>query len=669
MTSPYINVDLYCGGGGASEGFRMATGRDPDVAVNHDPKAIAMHQANHPGTLHICQDMWTCPPRWATRGKPVAWLHASPDCTHHSKAKGGPPRRDAKRRDLPWTVVKWIRELLPICVSMENVEEITSWGPCDRHGVPIPSQSGVSFKSFVATIRRLGYAVQWRELRACDYGAPTIRKRLFLIARRDGKPIVWPAPTHGDPASEAVQSGQLKPWRTAAECIDWRHPCPSIFERKRPLAENTLHRIAEGIERYVVRTAKPFIVTYYGPKKPGDFRGCGLDEQLATQTTENRHALVSPFLAGAGGPVYAGKPVPADRPMGTLMTENHQALVAPFLTEHANASSQRTFNAAEPMRTQCANVKGGHFSLVTPVMVTNTSGHAASPVDCQMPTLTTGQQQMLSAAFLAKHYGGVVGHELERPIGSVTTVDHHSLVTASVQKFYGTGVGSSADEPLHTVTAGGPNGDGRKHGLLTSHLVKLRGTCKAGQPVDEPAATITSGGNHLGEVRACAIKYYGQGIGQDLQDPAATVTTRDRMAVVEARPVGDHAQEVRELLRWHRRSKADKAWRYRCDDFDGLFDDAFAGQVCLEGGVYYIADIGLRMFQPRELYLAQGFPPTYIIGDDPSQGLSLTKADQVHMCGNSVSPEPMAALVRANYVEPLRVERVLPLLAGAGEGL
>lgn len=631
MTSPYINVDLYCGGGGASEGFRMATGRDPDVAVNHDPKAIAMHQANHPGTLHICQDMWTCPPVWATKGRPVAWLHASPDCTHHSKAKGGPPKRDEKRRDLPWTVVKWVRELLPICVSMENVEEITSWGPCDSKGVPIPSQAGTSFNSFVATIRRLGYAVQWQELRASDYGAPTIRKRLFLIARRDGQPIVWPAPTHGDPASEDVQSGRLLPWRTAAECIDWSHPCPSIFERDRPLAENTLHRIAEGIERYVVRTAKPFIVTYYGPKKPGDFRGCGLDEQLATQTTENRHALVTPYFVGAGGPAYSGKPAQVDKPFGTLMTENHQALVAPVIVG--------------------IDQQGARSAVWNP--------------DAPLSTVVTKAKHAVACAFLAKHYGGVVGQEMEKPIGAVTTVDHHSLVVASIQKLNSGCVGSELSEPLHTITAGGHAkraSTGSTHALMTSHLVKMRGTCKDGQAVDEPAATITSGGNHLGEVRAFVSKYYGQGVGQSVGAPLGTATTHDRFGVVECRQAGDHAAEVRELLRWHRRGKADKSWGYRCDDFAGLLDDAFAGQVCLAGGVYYIADIGLRMLQPRELYLAQGFPPTYIIGDDPSQGLSLTKADQVHMCGNSVSPMPMAALVRANYVEPLRVERELPLL-------
>lgn len=624
-----IIIDLFCGGGGGSEGLRCATGHDPDVAVNHDPKAIAMHKANHPGTLHVCQDIWGCPPEWAGRGRKVAWLHASPDCTHHSKAKGGPPTRDEKRRDLPWTITKWARALLPNCISMENVEEMRSWGPCDKDGVPIKSQAGASFRSFVRSLRALGYAVQHRELRACDYGAPTIRKRLFLIARRDGRPIVWPKPTHGDPASAAVKSGKLLPWRTAAECIDWRHPCPSIFERKRPLADNTLHRIAEGIERYVVKAASPYIVGAGGPARSGEPRT--VYKPFGTLMTKNDSYVVTPFLAGAGGPVYAGKPVPVDRPMGTLMTENHQAVIAPTLIQ--------TGYGERP-------------------------GQAPRALDIEAPlgtVVSCGQKHALVPAFLAKHYSGVVGQELEQPLGTVTTVDHHSVVAVHLQRDFGNSVGHAADEPLGTVTAGG----GGKSGVVTSHLVKLRGTCKDGQPMDAPAPTITSGGTHVGEVRACMVKYYGQGIGQPLTDPAATVTTRDRMAIVEARPVGGHAAEVRALLRWHRQGKISKAWGWRLDDFDGLFADAFAGEVVLGGEVYSIADIGLRMVQPRELYLAQGFRADYIIGDDPAQGLSLTKADQVHMCGNSVSPHPMAALVKANYTEDFasaRETRAMPLL-------
>ncbi len=658
-TDQPIFVDLFAGGGGASMGIFLATGRHPDVAVNHDPKAIAMHKANHPYTMHVCQDIWTCPPRWACKGRTVALLHASPDCTHFSKAKGSAPRRDQKRRDLAWVIVKWCQEVRPLVVTMENVEEFTGWGPLDREGRPIASQAGQTFRAFINSLRRLGYAVQWRELRACDYGAPTIRKRLFLVARCDGRRIKWPRPTHGDPKSPAVKSGKLAPWRTAAECIDFTLPCPSIFERARPLAEATLHRIAEGIQRYVVQAEQPFIVNFTHGGRLEDIsapiktitaahRGekgfvepylVGLDQAgarsakwpveapLSTVITKAKHGLVSPLLVGAGGPVYAGKPVPADRPMGTLMTENHTALVAP-------------------------------------VLVTNTSGHAPARADEPVATLTTGQQQILAAAGLLKHYGGVVGQDLDKPIGTVTTVDHHSLMAVHVQRDFGNSVGHAADEPCGTVTAGG----GGKSGLVTSHLVKLRGTCKHGQPVDEPAPTTTSGGTHVGEVRAqCLIKYYGQGVGQPVQAPAATITSRDRMAVVEAREIGGHAAEVRELLRWHRRSK--HIWGFRPDDFDGLLAEAFLGEVVIYGELYTIADIGMRMLQPRELYLAQGFPRSYIIGDDPAQGLSLTKAEQVRMCGNSVSPPVAAAVVDANVdigFVPVRGPQALPLLAGEG---
>ncbi len=435
-------VDLFAGGGGASEGIRAALGRDPDVAIDHDPLAVAMHRANHPGTAHLRQDVWQVQPSWATRGRPVGLLWASPDCTHFSKAKGSAPNRDEKRRDLAWIVEKWARQVRPRVIILENVEEFRTWGPLGNDGVPIEAARGETFRSFLRSLRRLGYAVEHRGLRACDFGAPTIRKRLFLIARCDGRPIVWPEPTHGP--------GRPLPWRTAAECIDWSIPCPSIFERKRPLAESTLRRIAEGVRRYMLEAAEPFIVTY-----------CGMGEQLGTQTTENRHALV--------------------------------------------------------------------------------------------------------AAFLAKHYGGVVGHGLARPASTITTVDHH--------------------------------------GLVASNLIKLYGRCRHGQAVTEPMSTVTAGGLHIGEVRVFLIKYYGASIGQTLADPAATVTSRDRLGLVT---------------------------------------------VTIQGEDYVLADIGMRMLQPRELYRAQGFPGSYVI-DLVHEGRALSKADQVRMCGNSVCPPMAEALVRLNY--------------------
>lgn len=555
-TDQPIIIDLFAGGGGASEGIRMALGRDPDVAVNHDPKAIAMHKANHPGTLHVCQDVWGCPPRWAARGRKVAWLHASPDCTHHSKAKGGPPNRDEKRRDLAWVIEKWARELLPNGISLENVEEFLSWGPCDRHGVPIKSQAGASFRAFVRSLRALGYKVEWRELRACDYGAPTIRKRLFLIARRDGRPIVWPKPTHSDPKSPAVKSGKRLPWRTAAECIDWSIPCPSIFDRKRPLAENTLKRIAEGIRRYVLNAAQPFVVNLTHGGRLED-----INDPIKTITAAHR---------------------------------GEKALVAPSLVQTGYGERE---------------------------------GQAPRALDLHAPLGTVvagGQKHALVSAFLAKHYGGVVGHGLEQPIGSVTTVDHHSLVAASMVKMRGTNVGSEAQEPLHTISA-----QGQHHGIVAAHLQRDFGN-SIGQPVDAPLGTVTAGGGgKAGLVYSFLQKYYGQG-GQHSSpgDPMHTIPTKDRMGLVT---------------------------------------------VTIEGQPYVIADIGMRMLQPRELYLAQGFPDSYIIGDDPAQGLSLTKAEQVRMCGNSVCPPLLAALVAANYTEDFetaREGRELPLLAGlmAAEG-
>jgi len=486
-----ITVDLFAGGGGASEGIRWALDRDPDVAINHDRVAIAMHEANHPGTWHLRQDIRDVPPRWATRGRPVGLLWASPDCKHFSKAKGKAPRRDREIRSLAWVVEKWAREVAPRVIILENVEEFSTWGPLDREGDIIPDHAGDTYRAFIRRLRRQGYQVEARELRACDYGAPTIRKRLFIVARCDGEPIVWPEPTHGP---------GLLPYRTAAEIIDWSIPCPSIFERKRPLVENTLRRIAEGIRRYVIEAAEPFIVTYYGPKKGEKFRGLGLNEPLPTQTTANRFGLVVPHIQRQFG---TGIGTGAGEPIGTVMA-------------------------------------GG-----------------------------MGKTALVSA-FLAKHYTGVVGHELARPIGAVTTWDHHSLVT--------------------------------------SHLVKMRGTCRHGQPVTDPAPTITAGGNHVGEVRAFLMKYYGRGVGQPMTDPAATATTRDRFGLIT---------------------------------------------VMVKGEPYLITDIGMRMLQPRELFRAQGFLDSYQIDIDVD-GRRITKAAQVRCCGNSVCPPMAEAMVSANVSERIK---------------
>lgn len=351
-------IDNFAGGGGASTGIEMALGRPVDIAINHDPEAIAMHEINHPNTRHYCESVWEVDPRAITSGQPVDLCWFSPDCKHFSKAKGATPR-SKNIRGLAWVAIRYAATVRPRVIMLENVEEFVTWGPLTSNGTPCPRNKGRTFTSFTNALRRLGYAVDWRELRACDYGAPTIRKRLFLIARCDGQPIVWPEPTHADPASSAVKSRQLKPWRTAADIIDWSIPCPSIFDRKRPLVENTLARIARGLRRYVIEAREPFIV-------------------------------------------------------------GNQAV---WITEHANGSSQRNMPADLPLRTQCAQVKGGHFALVS--------------------------------AFLAKHYGGNYngpGAELTQPLPTVTTRDHNALVSAYLVKYYGTGDGQSVREPLHTIT-------------------------------------------------------------------------------------------------------------------------------------------------------------------------------------------------------------------------
>ncbi|MFQ2543944.1 DNA cytosine methyltransferase [Aeromonas caviae] len=479
-----IVVDNFAGGGGASTGIEMALGRSPEIAINHDPDAISMHTVNHPDTEHYCESVWDIVPRDVVAGRPVGLVWLSPDCKHFSKAKGSTPV-SKKIRGLAWVTLRWAATVRPRVIMLENVEEFQTWGPLlidsEGNARPDPAKKGRTFNSFINALRRQGYKVEWRELRACDYGTPTIRKRLFLIARRDGAPIVWPKPTHGDPASAEVKSGKLLPWRTAADIIDWSIPCPSIFltkeeakaqglNVKRPLAEATMRRIAKGVERFVIDAAEPFIVkcNHTSNRTVYDaFRGQGLDEPLQTITQKLGYAIVQPLLA-------------------------------PFITEHANASHQRNMPADEPLRTICAEVKGGHFALVAPVIARQFGNSVGQSVENPLGTvMAKADKSQLVTAFLAKHYTGVVGAELTQPLPTVTTVDHNALVT--------------------------------------SHLVKLRGTCQHGQPVTEPMPTVTAGGLHIGEVRAFLLKYYGTDSTIPCSEPLHTVTTRDRFGLVTVR--------------------------------------------------------------------------------------------------------------------------------------
>jgi DNA (cytosine-5)-methyltransferase 1 len=470
-------VDNFAGAGGASRGIERALGRSPDIAVNHDPEAIAMHKVNHPRTQHLCGDVWDVDPVGVCGGRKVGLLWMSPDCCHFSKAKGGKPR-SSKRRALAWVAVRWARTVKPRVIVCENVEEFADWGPLLNDGTPNPLKKGFTFRRWVGSLEAAGYKVEMRELRACDYGAPTIRKRLFIIARCDGQPIVWPKPTHG--------VGLLSPHRSAAECIVWALPCPSIFERKKALAEKTLRRIARGVQRFVLDAAQPFIVpvTHAGER--------------------SSHPIVEPF---------------------------------------------RTVTAAHR----------GELALVSPSLIQ--TGYGERPgqtprfLDIHRPlgTIVPGGKHALVSAFLAKHYGGheATGSRLDRSVGTVTARDHHALVT--------------------------------------SHMLKLRGTCADGQPITRPFPTVTAGGTHLGEVRAFLTRHKSTG-------------------------------------------------------------EVGTGLVHIAGEDYAIGDIGMRMLVPRELFRAQGFNDEYIIDRGPDGG-SFTKTAQIRLCGNSVSPDVADAIIAANLAE------------------
>lgn len=561
-------IDNFAGGGGASTGIELALGRRVDIAINHDPEAVAMHTANHPETKHYCESVWEIDPREVTQGRPVGLVWLSPDCKHFSKAKGGKPV-EKKIRGLAWVALRWAAVAQPRVIMLENVEEFRTWGPLviDGEGKakPCPKNKGREFHAFCNALHHQGYHVEHRELRARDYGTPTIRKRLFLIARRDGQPIVWPEPTHYNPADKRFKDRKgrilnpdgvvMQPWRTAAECIDFTMPCPSIFERQRPLADATLRRIAKGIMRYVVNAADPFIVKN----------------------------------------------------------------IAQVLTEHANASTPRCMPADEPLRTICAQTKGGHHALIaTPLVQTGygeREGQAPRALDMDKPigTLVGSQKHALVSAFIAKHYGGVVGHSLQgEPLHTVTSSDHNSLVTANlIHMGHGEGKDGSKrfshgirdiEQPINTITANGATA-----GIVTSNLVKMRGTSQDGQPADEPLHTVSAQGTHFAEVRAFLVKYYGSDQDPRLEEPLHTVTTKDRY-----------------------------------------------GLVTVAGEEYQITDIGLRMLAPKELFKAQGFPDSYITEwgiDHNGQRINLTKSAQVRMCGNSVCPPLAAALVRANLPE------------------
>jgi DNA (cytosine-5)-methyltransferase 1 len=411
-------IDNFAGAGGASTGIEMALGRSPDIAINHDHEALAMHEANHPDTIHLCDNVWQVDIAKEVAGRHVALAWFSPDCKHFSKAKGGKPV-EKNIRGLAWVVLKWAGIAKPDVIVLENVEEFQTWGPLVDNQ-PCPRRKGMTFRRWVTQLRNLGYQVDWRELRACDYGAPTIRKRLFVIARRDGREIIWPEPTHG-PAGNLF----LKPYRTAAECIDWSIPCPSIFGRKRPLAEATLRRIAMGLKRYVIDAKEPFIVnlTHGGRLEP-------ISEPLRTTTTAHRgaKAIIVPSLIQTGYGEREGQAprVPGlDKPLGTCVGSGNHALVAAFLAKHYGGVVGSDLD--EPIGTVTAV---DHHSLVSSHIVklkgTCKDGH---PVTEPMATIGAMETHLGEVrAFLIKYFETDQDPRLEEPLHTVTAKDRFGLV-------------------------------------------------------------------------------------------------------------------------------------------------------------------------------------------------------------------------------------------------
>ena len=476
---PPMIIDSFAGGGGASTGIEIALGRSPDVAINHDAAALAMHQANHPGTLHLNTNIWQVDPSEVCKGRRVGLAWFSPDCKHHSKAKGGKPVQKSVR-DLAWVVVLWAKRARPEVILLENVEEFRDWGPLTADNKPCPERRGQTFDAWCKELRRLGYKVEHRELRACDYGAPTIRKRLFLVARCDGRPIVWPTPTHAKAGSPEVVAGTRLPWRSAASILDWSLPCPSIFDTAaeimakhglravRPLQDATLRRIARGVMRYVVDAAQPFLISV-AHGYSGGRREYPIDDPIGTQSAGGiQHGLVTPTLT-------------------------------PFVTYGQHGGANR--RVEDPLHTVTASRKDQN-AVIVPTLVQTGYGEAPGQVprslDIAAPLGTVvagGGKHALVSAFIAQHNTGVIGRRATDPFSTLTT-------------------------------------RGTQQQVVAAHLLNMHGSARSARSLDDPHPSICAGGQHGAVIAAFLQKYYGQGIGQDMAGPLHTVATRDTFGLV-----------------------------------------------------------------------------------------------------------------------------------------
>lgn len=656
-------IDNFAGGGGASVGIELATGRPVDIAINHDPDAIAMHKVNHPYTQHYQEDVFAINPEEVTGGRPVGIAWFSPDCKHFSRAKGNKPV-EHKIRGLSWVIIKWaMSSVAPRCIFMENVEEIQTWGPLikgrktftydeylydendkpilDEYGshkyievteerdvyYPDPAHIGETFKAFIGMlsdgvapdcpalaeaceflniergsedekrlIKGLGYKLDYRVRKACDDGAPTIRKRFYLVARNDGQPIVFPEATHG-------KGKGLKPYRTASECIDWSIPCPSIFERKKPLVKNTLRRVARGLDKFVIKNPKPYILEMNFDNQFQD-----IDKPMSTQTSVNKHYVVTPTLVECSHKSGAGIHNVND-PLNTVTGKACFATSLPFLTKFQQNSlgqeCEKPFDTVMPGAIR--------FGVITPFMVPIGYGEnknqapRVNSVNEPTSTVVSSCKQYLTTPFLSKYFGGA-GNKAsgaESPVPTITAKDHNSLVATNIVHYYGgADHASKSDSPIPTVTTL------PKHYLCASNLCVLRKNMD-GKPLDEPMSTLTTSAGHFAEIRTYLLPI---DTDQDLH----------------------HWNEVRELLNEYA--------GYEIKENEILI-------IEIDGIPYFIGDVGMRMLKAEELKLAQGFPVDYIIDIESHIGKKYSEAKQIARLGNAVCPPVATALIRANCPE------------------
>lgn len=590
-----IIVDSFAGGGGASTGIELALGRIVNAAINHDPAAIRMHEANHPYTEHYQASVWDVDPEAVCRGRPVALAWFSPDCKHFSKAKGA-ALVDRKIRGLAWIALRWAAKVRPRVIILENVEEFQTWGPV-RKGKPVKKLAGTTFQKFVGQLRALGYTVEWRELVAADYGAPTTRRRLVLIARCDGRAIVWPERTHAPRDSAEVRSGKLLPWRSAAEIIDWSLPCPSIFSTKdeiherygisavRPLADNTMRRIIRGVDKFTIKSGAPFIVEC---NHSGGGHVTDSQEPCKTITAKHTGGICRPILA----------------PL--TMTNTSNSVGAPV---------------SAPMNTVRTGGGGGQMLVTTSLMCIGQTGggNRIRSLHEHAPTTVSKQEACLVASSLIQYHTEKTENAraagLDKPICTVDAANRYGLTCANLVEYYGGGRPLDVQSPMHTVTSHD------REAVVAAHVVKYKRD-EVGTRPSEPLPTQTAGGV-FGCCKAVLCK----------------IGTSERL---------HYWPQIRDLLN-----------RY-CGYALGT-DDLLL--LSIGGVLYYIADIGLRMLSPRELYNAMGFPPDYIIDHDAA-GKPYPKTQQVARCGNAVCPPMAAAVVAANlpeYAVPGKIETMAAL--------